>query len=146
MLRRTFLASLVAAAAGVGLADVASAQYRPGPGHGPGARPGTWTLLGTQKVGFVVDRDVVRVGREEGRFRALKMRVLRNTIELLDVKIVFGNGDVQDLPVRAIIRANSETRPLDLAGNTRVIKEIQFTYKSKPSFKGQAIVEVYGQH
>ncbi len=144
MLRRTFVASLgfaiAAAAATLGSADIASAQ------RGPGGRPGTWNLLGTQKVGFNVDRDVIRVGRQEGRFRAIKLRVIGNDIELLDLKVIYANGQPDDLAVRQFLRKGSETRAIDLKGDRRSIQEIQLVYKSKPSFKGRATVEVYGQH
>jgi hypothetical protein len=151
MNRRSLLTGLgiaaVAAAATLVTSDLASAQFRPGPPPGrPVDRPGTWALLGTQKVGFHVDRDVVRAGRQDGRFRAIKLRVRGNDIEMLDLKVVYGNGDVQDFPVRQFIRQGGETRAIDLKGNTRFIREVQLVYKSRPSFKGQATVEVWGQH
>ena len=144
MRRRTVLAglglALAAAVATVGTANLASAQ------RGPGGRPGTWDLLGSQKVGFITDRDVIRVGRQEGRFRAIKLRVIGNDIELLDLKVIYANGQPDDLVVRQFLRKGSETRAIDLKGDRRSIQEIQLVYKSKPSFKGQATVEVYGQH
>ena len=149
MLRRTLLASFALAAAAFSTValplDTASAQRRDGQDRG-GPRPGTWQLLGSQKVGFGVDRDVIRVGRQDGRFRAIKLRVLGNDIEMLDLKVVYGNGQTDDFPVRQFIRKNSETRDIDLKGNTRFIREVQMTYKSRPSFRGRATVEVYGQH
>lgn len=144
MHRRNFLASLglaiAATAATVSIADVAHAQ-RPGAG-----RPGTWELLGTQKVGFIVDRDVIRVGRQEGRFRAIKLRVRGNDIEILDLKVIYANGQPDDLAVRQFIRKGGETRAIDLKGDRRAIREIQMVYKSRPSFRGQATIEVYGLH
>ncbi|MEZ5819085.1 MAG: hypothetical protein R3D44_18600 [Hyphomicrobiaceae bacterium] len=147
---RAILASLglatVAAATIVALPlDTASAQRRDRPG--PSApRPGTWELLGSQKVGFKVDRDVIRVGRQDGRFRAIKLRVLDNDIELLDLRVVYGNGEPDNIPVRQFLRRNSETRTIDLRGNTRFIREIQMTYKSRPNFRGRATVQVFGLH
>lgn len=112
----------------------------------PGGRPGTWELLGTQTVGFATDRDVVRVGRQDGRFRAIKLRVRGNAIEMLDLKVVYGNGQPDDLTVRSRIRAGGETRAIDLKGERRAIQEVQMVYKSRSNFKGRATVEVYGQH
>jgi len=145
--RRKFLASLgLAAATAASLStilpvDSANAQRRP-----PAGRPGTWELLGSQKVSFGVDRDVIRVGRREGQFRAIKLRVQDNDIEVLDLKVVYANGAPDDIRVRQFIKKNSETRTIDLKGGTRAIREIQLTYKSRPSIRGRATVEVYGLH
>ena len=144
MLRRTLLIGIAVLAGSAGLTTAASAQFRPG--GPPQARPGTWALLGTQSVGFGVDKDVVKVGRQDGRFRAIKLRVRNNAIEMLDLKVVYANGEFEDFPVRAIIRAGGETRAIDLKGNTRFIQEVQMVYKSKLSFRGKALVEVWGQH
>lgn len=52
------------------------------------SRSGRWVLLGSQRVGFGFDRNVVRVGRQDGKFSAIKLRVRDNDIEMLDVKVV----------------------------------------------------------
>ncbi len=109
------------------------------------ARPGDWEVLGEKRVGFLVDRDVIRVGRSEGRFSAIKLRVQDNDIEVLDLKVVYANGQSDTLPVRQFIRQGGETRAIDLKGNARAIREIQIVYRSRPSFKGQALVRVFGQ-
>jgi hypothetical protein len=144
MHRRNFLAGLGLAATAASLsilsAESANAQRR------PGGRPGTWELLGDQKVNFGVDHDVIRVGRHDGKFRAIKLRVQDNDIELLDLKVVYANGAPDDIRVRQKLRKNSETRTIDLKGNTRAIREIQLTYKSRPSFRGRATLQIYGLH
>ena len=96
--------------------------------------------LGCRAVGFIKDTDVIPVGRDAGRFRAIQLQVIGNAIEMRDLKIVYANGAVDDVPVRAHIRAGQATRWIDLKGDKRFIKEIIMTYASKPSFKGQARV------
>ncbi len=137
MNRRAFFAS--AAVAVMTLAMTGPADAQRGPGRG-------WELLGSKKVGFIVDRDVVPVGRQDGRFRAIKLRVKGNAINVLDLKVVYANGQPDDLPVRSEIRAGGETRAIDLKGRDRAIREVQLVYRSRPSFKGQATVEVWGLH
>ncbi len=56
------------------------------------------------------------------------------------LKLVPANGAVDDVPVRAHIRAGQATRWIDLKGDKRFIKEIIMTYASKPRIKGQARV------
>jgi len=82
------------------------------------ARPNnrTWELLGEQKVGFGIDRDTVRIGRDDGDFRKIQLRVRGNDIEMRDLKVVYGNGQVDDIPVREHILAGGTTRPIDLRG------------------------------
>lgn len=104
-----------------------------------------WELLGRQSVGFVVDRDVVKVGRQDGDFRKIQLRVKKNAIEMLDLKVVYGNGQTDDIPVREHIRAGGETRVIDLKGGERFIRSVQLIYRSQPSFRGEAVVEVWGR-
>jgi len=84
------------------------------------------------------------VGRQEGRFAQILLKVERNDIELLDLKVVYGNGEADDIPVRRIIRKGEETGPLDLKGRSRAIDRVELTYRSRPNFRGEAVVEVYG--
>lgn len=119
----------------------------PGPGPGPGPGPQV-ELLGTQKIGFSRDRDVVRVGRREGRFRRLALRALDNDIEIIDMKVFYGRGGPPDeLRNRILLRVGERTAPIDLRGNEpRVIDRIEFVYRARPNFRGGATLEVYGVH
>lgn len=103
-----------------------------------------WEQLGCQKVGFLVDRDVIRVGRSEGKFRAIRLRVTGNKIYVTDLKVVYANGQPDDIPVRDEIRAGGQTRPLDLRGERRAIRQVEMVYRSQLNFKGQATVCVEG--
>lgn len=119
-------------------------------GFGPGAGPGPgrdWAELGCQQVSlFGKDRDSVRVGRSEGRFKAIRLHVRGADVELLDVSVVYANGQPDSLPVRAVIRQGERTRPLDLAGRERAISRVDMTYRTIPNFKGMATVCVEGLH
>ena len=143
------------------LADTASAQPRdrdrgpPGfdrdrgpPGYDRGRGPDRgreqWELLGEQSVGFGVDRDVIRVGRREGRFSALALEVRDNDVEILDLNVFFNRGPPQSLRVREFIRAGGRTRPVQFAWGDRSIDRIEITYRARPSFRGRAKVAVFG--
>jgi hypothetical protein len=97
-----------------------------------------WVQLGCQQVGFSVDRDVIRVGNRGGRFRAIRLRAERNNVYMLDLKVVYGNGAPDDIPVRAEIRAGGASGPLDLRGLDRAIDRIEMIYRTQPNFRGQA--------
>jgi hypothetical protein len=104
-------------------------------------RAGRWEQLGCQQVSFVgKDRDSIKVGRREGRFKAIKLAARGNDVEMLDLKVVYANGEPDDIPVRSVIRAGRETRALDLRGRDRAIDRIDMVYRARPNFRGQATV------
>ncbi|MDX2156638.1 MAG: DUF2541 domain-containing protein [Hyphomicrobiaceae bacterium] len=101
-------------------------------------------LFGVQYVGFGVDRDVIKVGREYGKFDKIRLRVLDNDIYINEMRVVYTNGEPDVLAVDANVAANSRTKWFALKGD-RFIKEIQLVYRSRPNFKGQARIEVFGE-
>jgi Protein of unknown function (DUF2541) len=102
-------------------------------------------LFGSQTVGFGVDRDVIRVGAEVGKFDKIRLRVLDNDIFLNEMKVVYANGESETLAVAADIKQNTRTKWFNLKGD-RFIKEIQLVYRARPNFRGQAHVEVFGEY
>jgi hypothetical protein len=104
-----------------------------------------WQLLGHASVGFLRDRDTIHVGRDDGDFSQIQLRVRDNTVHFDDLKVVYGNGRVDDIPIRSEIRAGGQTRVIDLKGNDRIIRRVELVYRSRPSFRGQAVVELWGR-
>jgi hypothetical protein len=111
-----------------GLAVVAG----PGPMPGPGPSAGRdWVELGCQQVSlFGKDRDSVPVGRREGRFKAIRLHVRGADVEMLDLKVIYANGQPDDIPVKHFIRAGERTRPLDLRGWERTIDRVDLFYRT----------------
>lgn len=103
-----------------------------------------WEKLGCQKVGFLVDHDVVKVGRHDGKFKAIRLEVGGNAVYMNDLKVVYGNGEPDDIPVRSEIREGGQTRAIDLKGRDRFIDRVEMTYRAKPDFRGFAHVCVFG--
>jgi hypothetical protein len=102
-------------------------------------------LFGVQYVGFGVDRDVIRVGKEVGKFDKIRLRVLDNDIFINELKLIYANGEPDTIAVGAEMKADTRSKWFPLKGD-RFINEIQMSYKSKPSFKGQARIEVFGEY
>lgn len=117
----------------------------PGAPGTPSVVAGGDVLFGTQAVGFGVDRDVIRVGADIGKFDKIRLRVLDNDIFLNELKVIYANGESDALAVNAEIKQNSRTNYFTLKGD-RFIKEVQLSYRSRPNFKGLAHVEVLGQY
>ena len=114
-------------------------------GLAPTAAQARWEQLGCQKVGFLVDKDKIKVGRSEGKFKSIRLLVSGNKVHMMDLKVIYANGRPDDIQVREEIRAGGQTKPLDLKGERRAIKEIEMVYRSQPNFKGEATVCVEGQ-
>ena len=107
---------------------------------------GNDVMFGYQDVGFLVDRDTIKVGGNIGKFDRIRMRVLKNDVHLNSVKIVYLDGESEDVAVDADIKANTRTKWIELKNSDRFIKEIQMSYRSKANVKGQARIEVTGQY
>ncbi len=106
--------------------------------EGRGPPRAQWEELGCQKVGFGADKDVIKVGRREGRFSAIRLRVERSDVLLLSLRVIYEHGPPDDFDVKNHLRAGSETRPLDLRGERRAIKQVELVYSTIPSLKGAA--------
>lgn len=102
-------------------------------------------LFGAQYVGFLTDRDTIRIGPEVGKFAKIRLRVLDNDIHIKEMKIVYANGESDTLAINADIPKNSRTNWIDLRGD-RFIKEIQLVYRARPNFNGRARIEVFGRY
>lgn len=111
-----------------------------------GAPTGGWVLFGSQQVGFGVDRDVVKVGRDAGQFEKIALRILKNDIYLREVTVVFANGERQNVKVNVELKEGFRTAPLPLEKGDRFIDSIELVYQSKPDRRGEAIVEVWGDY
>jgi hypothetical protein len=93
-----------------------------------------WVELGCQQVSFRVDRDVVRVGRQEGRFYAIRLYARGGAVEMLDLKVIYSNGEPDDIRVRHILDRGERTRALDLRGDrARSIQRIDLVYRALPN-------------
>ena len=141
-LRRLREVEVVYRAFGAARIEVVGREGRPGPGAGPG--PGRWQELGCAKVGFLEGKDVIRVGRKEGTFRAIKLSVRGNKLRLDRLRVVYGNGQAEDLVVRTVIPEGGETRAIDLSGRQRGIDFIDLRYIPQITFGGRATVCVSG--
>jgi hypothetical protein len=104
-----------------------------------------WVELGCRDVDLNVDRDVIRVGRRDGRFTAIRLRAEGNVVHMLDLKVVYGNGKADDLPVKARIGEGKTSGALDLKGADRQIDRVEMIYTRVPNARGRARICVEGR-
>src|SRR5882762_8299098 len=103
-----------------------------------------WELLGSRSVSFAVERDVIDVGAREGAFDAIRIEVDGGSLEIFNIRITFGNGDTWSPNTRVLFRQGSWSRLIDLPGPARVIRTIEFWYRSRLR-RGQATVRVFAR-
>jgi len=117
----------------------------PGPPPPPPPPPvARWEELGCQKASFGADHDTVNVGRQEGRFSAIRLRVDRADLMLMSLRVVYEHGPPDEYNVNARIRAGSQSQPLDLRGERRSIRQVDLVYSSMLSLKGSSKVCIDG--
>jgi hypothetical protein len=128
----------------VGLVGLALATSFSACASAPPARGGGWELLGEREVDFHVDHDVIDVGRSEGRFHQLRFNVHGGAIELYEVRVTLGDGDVFRPDTRFVFE-RGEGRRIDLPGGSRVVRRVDFVYRSLQGEGGRARVTLLGR-
>lgn len=101
-----------------------------------------WEVLGQSRVDGRVDHDRIVVNRRES-FRALQLGVRGGTIEFQRVVVHFDNGADHELEIRDRIRAGDKTRVIDLPGDRRRIRSVEFWY-SKEGWRSRPYVNLWG--
>jgi hypothetical protein len=105
-----------------------------------------WEVLGSRLVNDRLERDVIPVSSTRGDFKALLFRVKGASVDFRKVKVVFGNGQEQDIELRNTIQNGSSSRVIDLVGKDRIIKEIIFWYDANTIRGKKAMVRVFGKN
>ena len=86
-------------------------------------RNSQWDKLGERWVNGRIDRDVIPVQRRE-RYSRIRIVVEHSALELHDVVIHFGNGEVFSPGTRLIFGQGSTSREIDLPGGGRAQVEV----------------------
>jgi hypothetical protein len=104
-----------------------------------------WEKLGSKKVNFRVEKDVIRVGLKDGRFTKLKVQVTGGHLNMRKMIVQYANGQKEVITIKHNFSQRSGSRIIDLDGGKRVIKDITFWYDSKNKPAGKATVHVFGR-
>jgi hypothetical protein len=131
----------IASAVAFFLVPLASAEAQRGRDDWRPDNRADWELLGSAEIGTRLERDVIQVGRREGRFSAIGFTVDRSDVRIEDLKVVYVNGAVDELRVRELLKAGTRSRPIDLPGRGQFIQRIEVTYRSPGAVK----ISFYGE-
>lgn len=110
---------------------------------GAEVEPGV-VYLGHRQVDFGVDRDAIEVAPYQGRFSALQVRVTDAPLELYGIRVHFRNGETWTPETRLFFGRGESTRRIDLPGDDRAVRAVEFLYKSTRPRAGKARVQVFG--
>ncbi len=103
-----------------------------------------WHSIGETTVDFKKDSDEVNVIIAD-KFAALKFKVEDAPIDLMSMTVYYESGDHQHVKIDTQVKAEGESRVIDLNGGERSIKKIVFVYKTLPNRKDEkAHVEIWG--
>jgi len=97
--------------------------------------PGRWELLGEEKVGFGADHDIIRLKNDENFYRNKAYRRLRfvasgGEVKMKTVRLVYLNGQVQDLEFRRTLGPGQEI-DVDLGGERSYLRQIEMFYQAQ---------------
>lgn len=136
----------------VGL-SACTAGYAPPPsGPGPAGPPSVaghpdmagWRLMGDTWVAGPFDREIIRVGKYEGRVARVMLVVTQSNLEIGDLVIQFGNGQRWSPGLRHSFGDGSRSRAIDLPGHVRFIRGVELVHGAVPP-GGRAHAEIWGQ-
>jgi hypothetical protein len=118
-MKRTMILTAAAAATAVVAISPAAAQY---------AR---WNERGWRTVAYTRvdgrDTDTIRM-RGHVRERSIRVCAINQPLNLRDFDIRYQNGGHQNVNTRAVLRAGTCTRAVDLRGNRRDINAVRLRY------------------
>ncbi len=103
-----------------------------------------WELLGEREVDFHRDHDVISVGRSEGLFRVLRFVAHGGVVEMYDVAVTLGDGETFHLPGHLVLD-RGEGRTIDLPGERRVVRRVEFVYRTLRSSGQHGRIVLYGR-
>lgn len=107
-------------------------------------KPGPFVKLGERDVNGKVDKDTINVGGDEGVYTSIQVKVEGSALTMQDIKVTFGNGETFDAKTKLVFDKDTTTRLIDLPGNKRVIKKVDFKYGNLPG-GGKAHIELWGK-
>ena len=107
--------------------------------------PPAWSHLGDKHVDGNSDHDKISLGRSEGWFHQLQIRVADAPVSFSRVVVHFGNGADEELVFREVINPGGSTRALDLTGRRRMIKSVEFWYEKANWGSKRPTVSLYGR-
>ena len=107
--------------------------------------PGGWVKIGTQTVSEGT-YDVLAVTEEQQNIKQLKVKVVKHTVYLLDVNVIYADGTSEKHSIDNRLDRGNTSNSFNLNGHYRCIKQLMFTYKNCAVSNAGAELVVLGKH
>jgi hypothetical protein len=103
-----------------------------------------WRLMGDAWVAGQFEREVIGIGRYEGRVARVMLVITQSNLEIGDVVIEFANGQRWSPGLRHSFGDGSRSRAIDLPGHVRFLRGVELLHGAV-SRGGRAHAEIWGQ-
>jgi hypothetical protein len=106
---------------------------------------GTWKLLGTVQASHNADHDAIVVKGPYDYFRKLKFKVTESPLNISKMIVRYDDGGLpENIETRFEIPKGGESRIIDLKGQKRKIKSVEFWYDTRGILNGKANLTLFG--
>jgi hypothetical protein len=102
-----------------------------------------WRFLGDTRIGGSHDHDKIQVDSRQGPFRAVQLRVSGDPVFCQRLVVNYSNGTSEELAIGDRISSQGSARIIDLAGEARVLKSVEFWY-FRESWEHTPRISLYG--
>ena len=103
-----------------------------------------WRLLGDTWVTGQFAREIIRVGKNDGRIARVMLVIMHSNLDVGDVVIQFGNGQRWSPGLRHSFGDGSRSRAIDLPHHVRVIRGVELV-RGAVAPGGRVHAELWGQ-
>ncbi len=100
------------------------------PAEPPPPPPPQWVSIGCKNVGFLIDKDTLRVSTPD-KFMALRFSVNGYDVQLNDLGVSYTDGSQERYRVNAIIPSGGRTNAIQLRQPPRPLSRLDFLYSSR---------------
>jgi hypothetical protein len=104
---------------------------------------GHWEELASLSADPNVDHGILDI-RHEGKFRAVKVEAAGGDLDVYDIRITFGNGEVFEPGVRLHFQEGSWSRRIDFPGGHRHLRKVELWYKAAQPGVGPPRIVIWG--